>query len=148
MQKVQPSLTDQEAEVAVLFLEHIVPKVDAKTVMAATEAAKSGRVNQCNIQVKITNCDFQSCFFHQVSSSDVGTIARKAKELSKEVDIEVVGLVADVTRQMGPELTGNELHLMAKMAKNADPDISESDVKILSDIAKMIGPDPSPALVI
>ncbi len=41
-----------------------------------------------------------------------------AKELSKEVDVEVVELVADVTRQMGPEITTNELHLMSKMAKN------------------------------
>lgn len=44
MQKVQPSLTDEEAEVAVLFLEFLAPKVDGKVVLAAAEAAKSGQV--------------------------------------------------------------------------------------------------------
>ena len=75
------------------------------------------------------------------------TIARMAKELSKEVGVEVVDLVAEVTGQMGPDLTRNEIHLMTQMAKNADSDIKEKDVQILSDIAKVIGPQPAPEVV-
>ena len=67
-----------------------------------------------------------------------------AKELSKEVGVEVVDLVAG---QMGPDLTRNEIHLMTQMAKNADSDIKEKDVQILSDIAKVIGPQPAPEVV-
>jgi len=70
-----------------------------------------------------------------------------AKELSKEVGVEVVDLVAEVTGQMGPDLTRNEIHLMTQMAKNADSEIKEQDVKILSDIAKVIGPQPAPEVV-
>ena len=70
-----------------------------------------------------------------------------AKELSKEVGVEVVELVTEVTGQMGPDITRNELHLMAQMAKNADGEIKEKDVEILSDIAKVIGPEPTPELV-
>ena len=74
-------------------------------------------------------------------------IARMAKELSKEVGVEVVELVAEVTGQMGPDITRNELHLMSQMAKNADGEIKEKDVEILSEIAKVIGPQPAAELV-
>ena len=51
MQSLEPSLSNTEAEVAILFIEHLMSNLDIKTVMVATEAAKSADIKPQDVEV-------------------------------------------------------------------------------------------------
>ena len=51
MQSLEPSLSNTEAEVAILFIEHLMSNLDIKTVMVATEAAKSADIKPKDVEV-------------------------------------------------------------------------------------------------
>ena len=51
MQSLEPSLSNTEAEVAILFIEHLMSNLDIKTVMVVTEAAKSADIKPKDVEV-------------------------------------------------------------------------------------------------
>ena len=53
MQSLEPSLSNTEAAVAILFIEHLMSSLDVKTVMVATEAAKSADIQPKDVEVNI-----------------------------------------------------------------------------------------------
>ena len=51
VKSIESSLSSDEAEVAVLFIEHLMPKIDVEMIKVATDAAKSANIKPSDVQV-------------------------------------------------------------------------------------------------
>ena len=51
LQSAESSLTDVEAEVAILFIEHLMPRLEPATVKVAVEAAQAASLKPADAQV-------------------------------------------------------------------------------------------------
>ena len=50
LQSAESSLTDVEAEVAILFIEHLMPRLEPATVKVAVEAAQAASLKPADAQ--------------------------------------------------------------------------------------------------
>jgi hypothetical protein len=71
LQAVESTLTDSEAEVALLFIESLMPRLDAATVKVAVEAAKNSNLlpddaKVCSARI-LSLCNFDICTFAKMA---------------------------------------------------------------------------------
>jgi hypothetical protein len=120
VEKIDPKMTDDEAEVMTQILIEIGPQIKPEAIMEIANAVTDNSVN--------------------VNPDNVKEVSDKVAKFSLELTAKEVKMIADMVEKLGPNLSLREMQMIARRGKESGiEDLEMNDIEMVAEIADIIG---------